>query len=628
MAKIKKLSVLEAKKIAAGEVVERPANIVKELVENSIDAGASLISVYIAEGGKKLIRVVDNGCGMSLEDAILSFEHHATSKITTVNDLDTLNTFGFRGEALSSISSVARVTLVTKDESSQAGSKLILQDGDFKQEETSCNVGTDITVEDLFFNVPARLKFLKKDETEYRQVLQLFQAYCFAYKDIHFKFYNNHNLIYNCPPVADEKQRIAQLWDYAISQNLFFVSQDSKNPEYKIWGNLTNYQSFQYNKNKIFIFVNRRFVKNIEISRAILKGYANVLPQGKFPAGLLFVEVPPTDLDVNIHPRKEEVKLLNSFKIESAIQKAISGALESNLSANILNTVKIDPAFVLPTESAAQLFSRPLSKSENAFDGSFMPASAAFNKFENNTIQSNAINFTREHVPSVSSFSTKEVQELFGSALIPEADFPIVTEQIPIDNFLVQYNYIGQLKKTYLMLEQEDGLLIVDQHAAHESVLYDIFLNKFDEVATVKLLFPQVVRLSQSDLLAISGYFDLLKKYGIEADVFGESELIIQATPVHIKSDYVEDLILQVVSWLSEFRNLQKEDFDALISKKICAQMACKAAVKAGDELTREQVSQLLTDLSKTSNRFKCPHGRPTMWNLDLYDIEKKFKRV
>lgn len=627
MANIKKLSFLEAKKIAAGEVVERPANVIKELIENSIDAGATEITVHIVDGGRTLMRVIDNGCGMSHEDALLSFEHHATSKINTVDDLETLHTFGFRGEALSSISAVGKVTLVTKDAASAVGVKLYLEDAVVQQEEEiACTVGTDITVEHLFFNIPARLKFLKKDETEYRQLVALFQGYCFAYKQIHFKLYNNNALAYNCPPVQDEKSRIAQLWDSSLVRDLFQVAATHKNPAIEIYGSLTNYQHYQYNKSKIFTFVNKRLVKNTELSRAILKGYANVLPQGKFPAGVLFIEVPPAEIDVNIHPRKEEVKLLHSYKVEQIIQQAIQQGLEKLLTSTLTNTVRVSPAQPLSVEKSLSLFSMPknaIMQKQQQFEQSFKPAS--LDLFKQSFVDKDIM----QDAPSAQqSFSSSEFHDIFGTQLIETQNFPIVGVDTSIeDSLFLDYNYIGQFKKTYLMLECQDALVLVDQHAAHESVLYDIFLNKFESIAMIKLLFPHVIHLTPADMSLIIPYLDVLKRYGIELEIFGEQELVIQATPVHLKNDALDELVLQIISWIQESKQLEKDDFDVLIAKKLCAQMACKAAVKAGDELSREQVMQLLQDLSATSNRFKCPHGRPTLWNLSLYEIEKKFKR-
>lgn len=637
MAKIKKLSPLEAKKIAAGEVVEKPANIVKELVENSIDAGATSIFISIKNGGKTLIRVIDNGCGMSQEDALLSFEHHATSKITKVEDLESLYTYGFRGEALSSISAIAKITLVTKEANADTACKVVLHEAAIvTQEEVSAANGTDISIEDLFYTIPARLKFLKKDETEYRHIVALFQSYCFAYKEIHFKLFNDDHLVFNCPPVDDVKHRISQVWDNALAAHALPIAYEHAQPFFKIDGYVTNHQFTQFNKNKIFFFVNKRFVKNIELSRALLKGYANVLPQGKFPAGVIFIEVSPKEVDVNIHPRKEEVKLLHSFKIESALQDIVREKLRKDLSTNLQTTrtfqqdIKIGGAQSLPIEKSLSLFSLEKSsidaKRSDVAHG-FKPAITSDQFKELNNFASITPVMPEMGIP----FTQQEVEHLFGGDSFAHSSFAVV-EEIEEQETLqkkdaIHYNYIGQFKKTYLMLEQEDGLMLVDQHAAHECILYDLFLNRFHQVATVKLIFPQVITLSAYDVQQLQPHLSMLKKYGIEAELFGLTEIVITSSPVHLQNESIQELIMQIIAWVDEARSVEQEDFDTLIAKKLCAQMACKAAVKAGDELTREAVMQLLQDLDSLESRFTCPHGRPTFWVMPLYEIEKKFKR-
>jgi len=354
MQKIKKLTAQEARKIAAGEVVERPANIVKELVENSIDSGATTISIWIISAGKKLIRVVDNGCGMSKEDALICFEHHATSKITTIEDLNTLSTFGFRGEALSSISSVSKVTLITQSENDKEGTLVELEDGKIvNQQNVATSQGTDISIKDLFYNVPARLKFLKQDDTEWRQIVNLFCALALSYKEIHFKLFHDDKLVYNCPPSSDLKNKLVQLWDHNFAENMMEldmtdpsttlslrsgrtgqkdthselpasrvaegISRDKPFEQLSISGLISKNNFFRYNRSQIFFFVNGRWVKNNSLSKSLIKGYLNVLPQDRFPAAFIFISIDPTQIDVNIHPRKEEVQFLYPKKIEQLI---------------------------------------------------------------------------------------------------------------------------------------------------------------------------------------------------------------------------------------------------------------------------------------------------------------------
>jgi DNA mismatch repair protein MutL len=345
MPKIHRLEAHEAQKIAAGEVVERPANVVKELIENAIDAGATQISVYIQDGGKKLIRVVDNGSGMGKEDARLCFEHHATSKITTVDDLSYIATFGFRGEALSSIASVSKTILITKEAFAQEGIKLELEHGNVLDETiTAANQGTDILIQDLFFNVPARKKFLKSTDTELRAIQQLFSAFCFDYINISFKLYSNDVLSIHCPAAKTLHERLAQLLDINHIAHTLDCSTQAKDGSIRIKGFISNHQYTRYDRSSIYFFVNQRCVKQQKLTSALLKGYLNVLPQGRYPAACLFIEVNPEQVDINIHPRKEEVQFLHPRTVENLIQTMVRETLENNLSKQLKKDVTFSPA--------------------------------------------------------------------------------------------------------------------------------------------------------------------------------------------------------------------------------------------------------------------------------------------
>ena len=289
MPRIHKLSDIEAQKIAAGEVVERPINVVKELIENSLDAQATSISVYLEKAGKKSIRIVDSGCGMSEADAELCFLKHTTSKISTIKDLDTLETFGFRGEALSSICTISNTTITTKDQDSETGTSFKVENEKLVDKKiVSCPQGTDIKIENLFYNLPAREKFLKRDETELNHIISFFQAACLSYPHVHFKLYHNQKLLFNCPPTKDLKNRCAQVWDHTAGAE-FIDIQPNSNQEYSVQGAITHYHYGRYDKSCILFFVNNRLVRNIKLSRALLKGYEHVLYYGKFPAAAIFI---------------------------------------------------------------------------------------------------------------------------------------------------------------------------------------------------------------------------------------------------------------------------------------------------------------------------------------------------
>ena len=635
MSKIKKLSAQEARKIAAGEVVERPANVVKELVENSIDADAKNISIYLSDAGKALIRVVDDGCGMSEEDAQLCFAHHATSKINSIEDLNYLLTFGFRGEALSSISSVSKVELVTKEKQAIQGISLSLENGEIVSEEpVSCVPGTDITIKDLFYNVPARLKFFKKSDTEWRQILQLFQTFCLAYNHIHFKLYHEDKLIYNCPVTHDLNTRITQLWDHNFAQNMINFVARNEVLDLTISGAISNHQFARFNRGQIIFFVNGRWVKNQNLSKALIKGYLNVLPEGKYPAAFVFISVPQETIDVNIHPRKEEVQFLHANKIETFIKDTTKKSLEGNLSKQINQNIKFADSI-----TPAMPIGEPMFVKSQLDANAFVPAASTTFDFEQlpffeptdslNT-ESNSFlyaNFNQEQIlKEHSSNSGDGFQEknLSKNSDNSNNDISFSDQQMFIQR---DYEIIGQFKKTYILLEKEEGLFLVDQHAAHERILYELFSKRFHDVATIQLIFPVIIQMTEDNLNKLLPYLDLLASHGIDADCFAKDQLIIQSTPVYLKDMSLDDFIHQIISWIDEYDSLDKDAFFKAINEKLHAQMACKAAVKAGDILTKEQMVQLLNDLETTENRFTCPHGRPTGWLLSLHEIEKKFKR-
>ena len=641
MTKIKQLSPHEAQKIAAGEVVERPAHVVKELIENAIDAGATTIAIHLEDGGKKLIRIVDNGCGMSSEDAHLCFGLHTTSKITRVDDLEHIHTFGFRGEALASIAAVSDVTLITKEQQQDdtkiimtncSGIKLLLKAGTVvDQQAVSCTSGTDISIKNIFYNVPARQKFLKKKETESRRIIQLLHAFCLDYLTIHFTFFQNGKKILNCPPVQDIITRITQLWDHTLSKQMIPIETPDDPGKPKISGAISNHHYFRYDRNSIFFFINQRWIKNHHLSRALLKGYLNVLPPARSPAACISITIDPTQIDINIHPRKEEIQFLHPRTITSLLHNTVKAALEQNLSAQINNTVSLAST---PFLNTAGQTTPQNGSAQKRFEINTHPATTFGQLHHTAQVSFDATIFTDPFETQPTTTGQKTAQNN-STAVIEEQKKPKTETQIPIEatthnsQAKQQNNYhlIGQYNKTYILLEKPNGLFIVDQHAAHERVLYELFSQRFDSVATVKLLFPHIVSLSSDDMSTVTPHLNIFNYNGIEIEPFGDNQLVIQATPVHIKNINLSDLIKQVAAWIRQYNGPDQEQFHKKINEKMHAQMACKAAVKAGDTLSREQITALLDDLNKTTNRFTCPHGRPTGWLLGLYEIEKKFKR-
>ena len=629
MQKIKLLPEQEILKIAAGQVVDRPANVVKELVENSIDAKSTQITVYIENGGKDLMRVVDNGCGMSKEDAHVCFLKHATSKITHLDDLHSIETFGFRGEALASISSVSQVTLSTKEKDALQGLKINLENGNVvSEQEIPFSQGTDLEIKALFYNTPVRQKFLKKRETENRHITQLFQSFCLDYLDIHFKLFIDGRQSINCAPTNDIIKRSAQLWGHNFAQNMIPIKTLKEKNSPFIWGAISNHQYMKYDRNNIFLFVNNRWVKNYEIQRALLKGYINVLPPARYPAAFIFIKIDPNLVDVNIHPRKEEVKFLHPRTLTNILQITVKKALENNFSKQINSPIPSS------TNHSLQKDATKIEKTQSA-----MPTSTTqtnrFKPFNFDEFLHKRANTPSSNMQTFAAPQTNNPQQIDRAKDNPHQTQTTITktEESPNEQksqrqiTQQQYEIIGQYKKTYILIEKADGLFFVDQHAAHERVLYEMFSKRFEKVATVKLLFPTFITLKQEEMECIEPHLSVFKKNSIDIEPFGQNQLKIQATPVHIKNIKLEELIKEIISWIKEFENLDESQFFKKINEKMHAQMSCKAAVKAGDTLTLEQMKKLLHDLEKTENRFACQHGRPTGWTLTLHEIEKKFRR-
>lgn len=593
MNKIKKLSSTEAQKIAAGEVVERPANVLKELLENSLDAQATQITVHILDGGKTFIRVVDNGCGMSAPDALLCFEQHATSKITHVDQLASITTFGFRGEALASIAAVSKVTLITKEHDAQLGTKISIEGGVIVHNDAHhANTGTDISIQDLFYNIPARKKFLKTYQTEWHQIQQLFFAFCLAHTTVDFKLYSQDKLLYTCPPVTSLQERMVQLFEQKAARHMMPIAHTHQ--QISVMGVASDHQFERYDRGMIYLFVNQRWVKDTTLTHAFIKGYQQVLGPGRYPAGCLCIQVDPQEVDVNIHPRKEELLFLHPRNVHKAITTAVTQALEQKLSQQLQTTVQLHQ----PTNTA------------------YAPAPFAtsgghdtFKTFDFDT-------FFKQPVLPLAHTKADEFKH------VPEQQIPVHTVvQTPA------HTIIGQYDATYILLQDSQGLLLIDQHAAHERVLYEQLCAQHGNPTTIQLMFAQTIQLSEADVATIVAHHDTLAQYGIITEPFGAHTLKIQAMPLALKNASAQDIIKEVLGHINECKELDHDAFHKQMHKKLYASMACKAAVKAGDILKNELMQELVTSLYNTQHRFSCPHGRPTHYLLHKDEIEKKFKR-
>lgn len=603
MAKIRTLPFHEAQKIAAGEVVERPASVVKELLENAIDAHATSIILSIKDGGKSLIRITDDGYGMSLEDAKLCIEKHATSKINCIDDLNTITTFGFRGEALAALAAVSRMILITKEASTYEGVKLTIENGTIiKQEPIAAQTGTTIEIADLFYNVPARQKFLKKRETEFRHIQQLFNAISLAHPHIHMQFYSEDSLISHYTGTELHAERCTQVVAHAPHQVLVPIQESEHGVN--ITGFISDHQWFKYDRSHIFLFVNKRWVKHQTLTRAVMRGYGNVLPSDRFPIACIMLNVPADDVDVNVHPRKEEVQFVHTHRIETMLSTLIKKSFENLLSQ------RVSPAsFVKKTES----FSK-----QDFFTG--IPP--LYRTAQNIPTPQN---FTHDmQLSSLSTASSMQEKTIVEQdqhiSAVADIQTPLAQEQ--------QFMILGQLHNTYILVQTDEGLLLVDQHAAHERIMYEQFASRFSDSATTHLLFPELVTLTRDDWELLVPHIEVLDHNGIITEQFGETQLRVLATPIHAKHIIIAELIHYFIGVIKENERVESDECMHILNHALRAQMACKAAVKAGDVLHETQMKELLNDLYKTDNRLTCPHGRPTYWQISMYEIEKKFKRV
>lgn len=598
MSRIKILPLHEAQKIAAGEVVERPANVLKELLENALDAGASQVTIYIGAGGKQLIRIIDNGCGMSVEDARLCILPHATSKISSVDELDALETFGFRGEALASIAAVSKFKLVTRCADAAEAMQLTIDAGTINKEEiVAANKGTDITIEDLFFNVPARKKFLKTEKTEWHAIQQLIYAYALDYPAVQFTLYHNQQRILSCTSCDTILARAQQIFDHTITERLLPLSDTEQNQHaIKIEGVISDHQYGRYDRSHIYLFVNKRWVKNHKLAQAIIKGYQGVLQQGHYPCAIISITVPLHTVDINIHPRKEEVQFLHPRIVEDHIYALVKKRLENHIAERLQVPRVSHVAYQAQHNFAPQPMMQPPT-----IPTITLPPIA--------TVQ-----LEKEPFPEIA----EPAPMFFEQAVEQQQHVSADQEQ----TFTIK----GQLALTYIMLETHEGLMLIDQHAAHERVLYEQIGARMQQQELIRLLFPEQIRLSPEDYARAIEHLQVLQNLGIEAEGWSENQILITATPVYVKPHMLKDIILALVEALKH--TTVAEVAHKKIQHTVQAMMACKAAIKANDVLQQEEMQSLIKQLFATPNRLTCPHGRPTSWLLSVSEIERKFKRI
>ncbi len=570
-----------ADKIAAGEVVERPASVVKELVENSIDAHATKIEIFIEEGGRTLIEIRDNGCGMSKEDAILSIKRHATSKIKTDYDLFSIHTMGFRGEALSAISSVSKFTLMTcEKESNSIGTKLVCINSEVVQIEPCALVaGTIIKVEELFYNTPARLKYLKSDSTEFAIITDIVNKLALANPNVRFSLSHNKKVIFQTPGNGNMVEIISAIYGLNVAKNMIYF--ENKTNDFMIKGYTSNISISKSNRYSIFSYVNQRFIKNKTISDSVIAGYHELLFENRYPITILYIETDPTILDVNIHPTKQDIRISKEMDLKRLIQESIHHAITKN---NQISEMKIK-------ESHPQTYVEKPTQTFLDFSASELQETTETNTF-------------------IEEFSNDSIS---------------INENIISQKVSKDYQPIGQIHGTYIIAQSQEGFIVIDQHAAAERIRYERYQKLFlENHHSIDLLIPLVIELSNKEYQDLLPHLEMLKEVKIEAEPFGNNAIKITHIPYYLdKIDlklYVETLIQQIIQ-------NKKIDLHALKDYAI-ATLACKASLKANSHLSMMDMEKIIEDLFLCDNPYTCPHGRPTILKYSLAELKKAFKRT
>ncbi len=544
-------------KIAAGEVVERPASALKELLENSIDAGATEMVIDVANGGKRLIRLIDNGTGMEHEDAILAFKRHATSKLKSIDDLFRIKTLGFRGEALPSIASVSKVSITTGISESSPGTSIEIMAGEIKEIKDSSPIkGTSIEVRDLFYNVPARRKFLKSTQTELRHIIETVMQRAIPYPELSITLKHDGRSILELSRAGDIKERLLQLYGREFINGLIELSKDD------IYCLASTSDFTMHGRDYQYLFVNRRPVKNPSINHAVYRAYEGLIPKDRHPVYFIFMEIDPHRVDVNIHPAKREIK----FEDGDILYNTVYSLLEEGAGRSQTTPFDVRTNF----HSIAQ--HQPIAKDE---------ADAVYHKLE------------------------MQDKPLF------------LREDIPLYEEGRGYLYLGDAFTAYI---NDDGLTIIDQHAAHERVLFEGLLEK--GIDSERLLIPARVQLTPQEFGVLMKNNDAMLELGFEFSDFGGNSILISSIPSSLKGVNLTGLLHDIASMFIEGPSAEKS-----LRERLAARIACSNAVKSGELLSRDKLDFLIDDLNKTRQPYKCPHGRPTRIHLSLNDLRRLFKR-
>jgi len=631
-------------RIAAGEVVERPAAALKELIENALDAGAVRIEVEVVMGGRRLIRVRDDGIGMTREDALNALQRHATSKIAADADLNRILTLGFRGEALPSIASVSRMEILTRAFEEDTGTHIVIEGGEIKSvEEVGAPIGTTITVRDLFYNVPARLKFLKTVPTELGHIIETVTRYAFAYPDVSFRLVHERQELIFTPGNGDLLTAVASIWGRETVQGM--VEVDYERDGIRVWGLIAPPHQTRPTRQHQYFYVNLRPVRNKTLTAALDEAYKSLTPEKRYPACVLLVGIDPRQVDVNVHPAKIEVRFAREQAVFEAVVNAIRAALlqhgmiPSALPPGTPRRTTITPAPMPDTETLHQILMQRAglggtnspARTEDESDATALPPLTETTQTSTPPVSSELPDttafppFEDEGTHAVAPPSTPEDEGTHAEVPSLLDAEPLTTTHLPFAHLLEDLQILGQVQNTYIVASTKQGLVLIDQHVAHERVLYEQICRERGAFPIPKqhLLAPETLQLSRRDALLLQEKLPELQAIGFELEPFGQDAFLIRAVPAALKGDPVQTLrdIVDELVELSVSKRLP------IAREQIWTTTSCKMAVKAGDPLSLPEMCKLIEDLARTENPYLCPHGRPITITLSWSDIEKRFKR-
>jgi len=620
MSKIRVLADHVANQIAAGEVVERPASVAKELVENSIDAGATRIIIEIEAGGRRLLKVSDDGEGMVRDDAILAFERHATSKIRETDDLTAIGTLGFRGEALASIASVAKVELTTYVEGASAATRVTIDGGRMRDVKDAAHPrGTTIIVRDLFFNIPARRKFLRSEATETYHLTNLVTHYALAHPEIAFTFVNNGREVVRAAPAKDLRERAYQIFGQEFLDNLLEV--DGGEPQLaRVTGYVSAPRDRRTSRDSQYLFVNRRFVRDRMVGRALSEGYRSILPHGVYPAALLFIETPLEEVDVNVHPAKTEVRFRRQAAVADAVREAVRAALAS---ANYVQPQEPEPvSFAIPepiVTAAAVSSVTPQPRIEFVPTPPSPPTPPP----------------PRPPVEVSGDEIARDIELMIESAqsVKPAADLPPLNSadkfarEVTAESLSANIRPLGQLEESFIIATDDEGLLLIDQHVAHERILFDKYRALEAERCSdaQQLLVPETFDLTPAQAAVFDDLAPEFESYGFELMRLSGRTVAIKAIPADLPRGEARNMLAELLDTVdAEKKNTARDT----LRDEIAASLACHAAIKVNMPLAPEKMRWLIDRLLQTSSPTTCPHGRPIILRLSTRDILKGFHRI